>query len=132
MKYSIGIALVAGVAVGAATMQMLHAQSTPAAYSITEIDVTDQAAYAPISATLTVENQKTEAKQLVRGGKLETIEGMAPKRVVITHWKSMNEAKKFYSSAVVKKAFEEVYFWRTDLYRGSTPQLILAQQQVDA
>jgi uncharacterized protein (DUF1330 family) len=99
--------LVAGVAVGAATMQMLHAQATPAAYSVTEIDVTDQAAYAPISAMLTAENQKTGAKQLVRGGKLETIEGTAPKRVVINHWKSMDEAKKFYSSAVVKKAFED-------------------------
>ena len=107
MKYSIGIALVAGVAVGAATMQMLHAQATPAAYSVTEIDVTDQAAYAPISAMLTAENQKTGAKQLVRGGKLETIEGVAPKRVVITHWKSMDEAQKFYSSAAVKKGFED-------------------------
>ena len=107
MKYSIGIALVAGVAVGAATMQMLHAQATPAAYSVTEIDVTDQAGYAPISAMLTTENQKSGSKQVVRGGKVETIEGAAPKRVVISHWKSMEEAKKFYTSDAAKKGFED-------------------------
>ena len=34
------------------------------------------------------------------------LEGAAPKRVVISQWKSMDDAKKFYSSEVVKKALE--------------------------
>ena len=34
------------------------------------------------------------------------LEGAAPKRVVISQWKSMDDAKKFYSSEVVKTAFE--------------------------
>ena len=107
MKYSIGIALVLGAGIGAAAMQGLHAQGTLAAYSVTEIEVTDQAAYAPISALLTAENQKSGAKALTRGGKVDVVEGTAPKRVVINQWKSVDEAKKFYSSPVVKKAFED-------------------------
>ena len=107
MKYSIGIALVLGAGIGAAAMQGLHAQGTLAAYSVTEIEVTDQAAYAPISALLTAENQKSGAKSLARGGKVDVVEGTAPKRVVINQWKSVDEAKKFYSSPVVTKAFED-------------------------
>ena len=34
------------------------------------------------------------------------LEDAAPKRVVISQWKSMDDAKKFYSSEVVKTAFE--------------------------
>ena len=34
------------------------------------------------------------------------LEGAAPKRVVISQWKSMDDAKKFYSSEVVETAFE--------------------------
>jgi uncharacterized protein (DUF1330 family) len=44
---------------------------------------------------------------LARGGKVEVVEGTAPKRVVINQWKSVDEAKKFYSSPVVTKAFED-------------------------
>ena len=107
MKYAIGISLVVGAAIGAAAIQGLHAQASLAAYSVSEIEVTDQAGYAPIAAILTAENQKAGGKQLVRGGKAEVVEGAAPKRVVISQWKSMDDAKKFYSSPTVKKAFED-------------------------
>jgi uncharacterized protein (DUF1330 family) len=50
-------------------------------------------AVAPIAAILTAE-------------KAEVLEDAAPKRVVISQWKSMDDAKKFYSSEVVKTAFE--------------------------
>jgi hypothetical protein len=33
--------------------------------------------------------------------------GATPKRVVISEWKSMDDAKKFYSSPAVKKASED-------------------------
>src|SRR5215208_4205298 len=98
MKYAIGISVVVGAALGAAAMQGLHAQATLAAYSVSEIEVTDQAGYAPISAILQAENQKSGAKTLARGGKIEVMEGTAPKRVVMNQWKSADEAKKFYSS----------------------------------
>jgi uncharacterized protein (DUF1330 family) len=81
--------------------------STVAAYSVSEITVTDEAGYAPVGAVLTAENKKAGGKQLSRGGKVEVVEGAAPKRVVISEWKSMDEAKKFYSSPAVKKAFED-------------------------
>ena len=107
MKYAIGLSLVVGAAIGAAAIQGLHAQATLAAYSVSEIEITDQAGYAPLATILTAENQKAGGKQLSRGGKIEVVEGAAPKRVVISQWKSMDDAKKFYASPVVKKAFED-------------------------
>jgi len=99
--------MLAGIALGAVAVQGLHAQSTLAAFSVSEIEITDQAGYAPISAILQTENKKADAKTLVRAGRIEVVEGTAPKRVVMNQWKSMDDAKKFYSSPVVKKAFED-------------------------
>jgi uncharacterized protein (DUF1330 family) len=89
MKYSIGISLVVGAAVGAAAIEGLHAQAGLPAYSVSEIEVTDQAGYAPIATVLTAENKKAGGKQLTRGGKVEVVEGAAPKRIVMSEWKSM-------------------------------------------
>jgi uncharacterized protein (DUF1330 family) len=69
--------------------------------------VTDAAKYAPIQQIIATENQKSGAKFLVRGGRTEAVEGAAPSRVIISQWKSVDDAKKFYNSAVIKKAFED-------------------------
>jgi uncharacterized protein (DUF1330 family) len=99
--------MLAGAALGATAMHGLHAQSSPPAFSVGELEVTDAAGYAPIARILTAENKKTGAKIVVQAGRVEVVEGAAPKRVVISQWRSMDDAKKFYSSAVVKKAFED-------------------------
>ena len=41
-NHKVAIALVAGTVIGAAAIQGLHAQSTPKAYVVTEIEVMDQ------------------------------------------------------------------------------------------
>ena len=107
MKYAVGISLVVGAAIGAAAIHGLHAQASLPAYSVTEVDIKDQAGYAPIQTILQAENQKAGGKFLARGGKVEVVEGTPPKRVVISQWKSMDDAKKFYASPAVKKAFED-------------------------
>jgi uncharacterized protein (DUF1330 family) len=99
--------MLAGAALGAMAMQGLHAQSSPPAFSVGELEVTDAAGYAPIAEILATENKKAGAKIVVRAGRVEVVEGPAPKRVVISQWRSMDDAKKFYSSAVVRTAFED-------------------------
>ena len=44
--------MVAGIAIGATAIQALHAQGKPKAYSVTEIEVLDQAALAVIAREL--------------------------------------------------------------------------------
>jgi hypothetical protein len=70
-----------------------------------------------------VENQKSGAKTLTRGGKVDAVEGAASKRVVINQWKSVDEAKKFYSSPLLRRRSHRKKFTAggADFYRrGST------------
>ena len=108
MKYGIGLALmVTGGLIGAAITHGLHAQGSAPAFSVSSIEVVDQAKYAPIQQIIANENQKSGAKFLTRGGRVEAVEGAAPPRVIVSQWKSVDEAKKFYTSATIKKAFED-------------------------
>jgi uncharacterized protein (DUF1330 family) len=71
-----------------------------AAYVIGEIEVTDQATYddyrKQVGATVT----KYGGRFIIRGGKLETLEGgWAPKRVVALEFPSMEQAQKWYRSS---------------------------------
>jgi hypothetical protein len=43
--YTIALAMFAGVGLGEAAVQGLHAQAKPLVYSVAEIDIADQAAY---------------------------------------------------------------------------------------
>jgi len=108
MKYAIGLSLlVTGGLVGAAITHSLHAQGSAPAFSVSSIEVVDQAKYSPIQQIITSENQKSGGKFITRGGRIEAVDGTPPRRVIITQWSSVDEAKKFYNSAAIKKAFED-------------------------
>ena len=108
MKYAAALSLVvAGAAIGSALTHGLQAQGNAPAFSVSSIEVTDAAKYAPIQQIIATENQKAGGKFLVRGGRVEGVDGAAPKRVIISQWNSIDDAKKFYNLAVIKKAFED-------------------------
>jgi uncharacterized protein (DUF1330 family) len=96
----------AGIAVGAAAIQTLHAQAKPPGYAVVEIDVSDPEAYA--KQFLPVAGKALQAggiKFLVRGGKTEAIEGAPPtKRVVIGQFESFEKAKETYTSPAYVEA----------------------------
>jgi uncharacterized protein (DUF1330 family) len=90
-NYKVAIALVAGAAIGGAAIQGLHAQATPPAYVVVEIDATNPDAfakeYAPIAGKAITEGGGT---YLARGGKNVAIEGTPPKaRTVIVAFDSL-------------------------------------------
>jgi uncharacterized protein (DUF1330 family) len=94
-------------AIGSAMTHSLQAQGGAPAFSISSIEVIDAAKYGPIQQIIATENQKAGAKFLIRGGRVEAVDGIAPARVIISQWNSVDDAKKFYNSAVIKKAFED-------------------------
>ena len=106
-RTTVGLAMLAGAALGAAAMHGLHAQGSLPAFSVTELEVTNAAGYEPLRMGLVAENQKAGGKFLAQGGRVEVVEGSGPKRVVITQWKSMDDAKKYYATPAVKKLFED-------------------------
>ncbi len=70
-----------------------------AAYVIGEIEVTDPAAYEEYRRQVMAVVTKYGGKFIVRGGKVETLEGgWAPKRFVALEFPSMEQAQKWYRS----------------------------------
>lgn len=70
-----------------------------AAYVIGEIEVTDPATYEEYRKQVMAVVTKYGGKFIVRGGKVETLEGgWAPRRFVALEFPSMEQAQKWYRS----------------------------------
>ena len=103
---TIGLAMVAGAALGAAAIQTLHAQTKPPAYNIAEITIKDQDGYNKEYLPL-ITKALTDAggKFLIRGGKTISYEGAAPApRVVVIQFESLDKLQALYNSAAYKDA----------------------------
>ena len=93
--YAVALAMLAGFGLGTVAVQGLHAQAKPPVYSVTEIDIADQAAYATYVP-------KTQAAIKAAGG-ITAIEGEPPKpRVVIQQWDSLEKLQAYRNSAAFK------------------------------
>jgi len=70
------------------------------AYVIAEIDITDPATYEEYRKQVPGVIAKFGGKYIVRGGKVESMEGgWSPKRLAVVEFSSMDQALKFYRSA---------------------------------
>jgi uncharacterized protein (DUF1330 family) len=99
-RYTAALTLLAGVAIGAAAVQGLHAQAKLKAYSVSELETFDntaQAAYLP-SARQAIEAHHGKPLRTV-AGRVVQIEGAAPpKNAAIVEWDSVDDALAFYKS----------------------------------
>jgi uncharacterized protein (DUF1330 family) len=102
--YTVTLAMLAGIAIGAVAIQGLHAQAKPKAYTVAELETLDaaaQAAYVP--AVLAAQRAAGGHPFNTGGGRIVAMEGAAaPKRVAITEWDSLEQAQAFYNSAAWK------------------------------
>jgi len=95
------LAVLAGVIIGVAGMA-IHAQQTKTApgYVIAEVDVHDAATFAKYGAKVPDTLKPYNAHYLVRGGKIEAVEGTAPKdRFVVIAFDSAEKARAWENSA---------------------------------
>jgi uncharacterized protein (DUF1330 family) len=105
-RYTVGLYILAGVAVGAVAVQALHAQSKPLAYVVAEIDVINaepyDKEYVPPAAKAITDGG---GKYLVRGGKTAAIYGEPPKpRIAVMVFESMDKAQAAFNSSAYKEA----------------------------
>ena len=100
--YKLAIALAAAAAIGGAAIQGLHAQAKPLAYVITEVTITDEAAFKEFAAKTDATIAPFGGKRLVRGGKVVALDGEAPKRVIVVVYDSMEKAQAQRDSAAWK------------------------------
>ena len=103
--YSVPLAMLAGVAIGAVAVQTLHAQAKAPFYYIAEIDVTNQDAYVKEFVPLAQAATKSSGGRfLAQGGKVTVFDGEPPKRVVVQAWDSLEKIQAWRSSAEFKAA----------------------------
>ena len=102
-RFTIALAMFAGFGLGAVAVQGLHAQANPPVYSVAQIDIVDQAAYATYVPTAQAAIKAGGGKILVAGGKITAADGEPPKsRVVIQRWDSVEKFQAYRNSAAFR------------------------------
>lgn len=124
----LGIAMLVGAAIGAATVGGLQAQTKPKAYTVTEQEVLDPAAVAAYLSPVQAAVKAAGAHLLNTTGKVVGIMGAAPpKRVIINEWDNLEQAQAFYNS----KAFKDLAPLRDKGHEGK-PRLCGGDREIGA
>jgi uncharacterized protein (DUF1330 family) len=122
----LGLAMLAGLGLGAGAVHELHAQAEPPAYVISEIDVIDENGYA--NEYIPLANKALAAsgqKRLVLGGNTLAIDGEPPKsRIVLSVFENMEKVQAVYTSPAyleAQKIGEKYAKIRTFAVEGEAP-----------
>ena len=100
---NLAVALIAGCALGAAVMTVVHAQATPPAYSIVEVDVIDAEGFKAFAQRNAAGVAAAGGQFIVRRGRVVTSAGTPPKGVFIIAWSSLNQATGYFNSPTFKE-----------------------------
>ena len=125
-QYTVALSMIAGVALGATTIQILHAQAKPMGYAIALNTVNDQERYTKeFAPSIAKTIQDAGGKFLVRGGKTVAIHGAPPApRIVVLQFESLDKAQAWANAEATKAAFAigEKYATLNDfLVEGASP-----------
>ena len=104
-KTTVLVAMLAGAALGAAGVQVLHAQAKPPAFIIGEIDVRDAGVFAKEylpTASKTIRDGG--GKYIVGGGKSVSFYGEPPRRIAIMVFESQEKAEATFNSETYRTA----------------------------
>ena len=98
-QYTVTLAMLAGIGIGAVAVHGLHAQAKPPAYVMTEVEIIDEAAFKEFSPKVGQTVQAAGGKYLTRGGQIIALEGQAPKRFVLSIFPSVEAAQAWRNGA---------------------------------
>jgi uncharacterized protein (DUF1330 family) len=105
-RYKVAFAMTAGIAIGAAAVQGLHAQAKPPGYVVAEVAVKDPDKYKTEFLPPAIKAiEDAGGKYVVRGGKTIPFQGQAPaSRVVVLQFENMDKAQAWWDSPGRKNA----------------------------
>jgi uncharacterized protein (DUF1330 family) len=121
-RYTVALAMFGSFGLGAVAVQDLHAQAKPPVYSVSEVDIADQAAYLMYVPKAQAAIKAAGGKFLAAGDVITAVEGEPPKsRVVIQRWDNLAKYQAYRNSAAFKDLLpmrEKVAKWRTFVVEG--------------
>jgi len=126
-NHKLALAVLAGVSIGVVGAQVIQAQQakTPLGYVIAEVEVTDPTTMQKYSEKVPETLAPFDGHFLVRGGKTQTLEGEAPKRIVVIAFESAERARAWYDSpayAAIKPIRQSAAKARLFIVEGLAPQ----------
>jgi uncharacterized protein (DUF1330 family) len=108
-RYAVALAMLAGVGVGGAAIQALHAQAKPPAIVVVDIsEITDPEGFKavtqrPTASTATV---MQGGRYITRTDKITALDGTPPSRFITIAFDSAEKAQAWYNSPDQKKINE--------------------------
>lgn len=105
-NHTLAVAILAGMGLGAAIVEGLHAQARPPAYVVSEIEITNPDAYAKEYVPLAQKAlRESGQKVLAAGGRTIALYGEAPKaRIVLSTFETIEKAEAAYTSPAYVEA----------------------------
>ena len=97
-RYTVALAMLAGVGIGGAAIQGLHAQAKPPAIVVVDIgDITDPEGFKAIgqrsNATAMAVFKDLGGRYIARTSNITALDGTAPKRFIVIAFDSMEKAQ---------------------------------------
>jgi uncharacterized protein (DUF1330 family) len=126
-NHKLAVAVLAGVSIGVAGANAIHAQQAkaPPAYVISEVDVTDPDTFKKYAEKVPATVASFDGHYLVRGGIIHAVEGEAPKRIAVIAFDSAEKARAWeYSPAyeAIKPIRQSSAKSRIFIVEGIAPQ----------
>jgi uncharacterized protein (DUF1330 family) len=97
-RFRIVIAVAAGVVVGGAVVQGLHAQAKPKAYIVTESQIVDASAAATYGPRNQAAQKAAGGTSFRTTGKITAVVGTSPERVGLSEWSNVDAAQSWLAS----------------------------------
>ncbi len=96
--------MVAGIAIGAAAIQGLHAQAKPPAYVVVPIlQITDAETFKKIGPIAGPATAAAGGHYIIRADKMTQLDGTPPARLVVIAFDSVEKAQAWANSAAIKE-----------------------------
>jgi uncharacterized protein (DUF1330 family) len=124
----LGLAALAGLVIGVAGARAIHAQQvkTPPGYVIAEVEVTDPVTIKEYGEKAPQIMESFNGRYVVRGGKVQALEGEPPKGgVVVIAFDSAEKAREWYDSpayAAIRPIRQGAAKSRIFIVEGVAPQ----------
>jgi len=104
-RYAVALTLLAGVGLGAATVQAIHAQAKPPVYLIFENELTNRDGYTKEYLPNAVATIKAHGGRILAAGKATSLAGDPPKDTVgIVAWDNRDQFEGWFNSPEYREA----------------------------